>query len=241
MVTQYERELRDSFIDYENGVRLDCDWVRMDGACRRSGQVGKKQWSGDFDRPNIGNVVTVWPGCCSGTVADYGISRVGDVFERAVWVMLDNGEFVKCTGRECRPLTEADSKYREKQNVDFRKLLISAGKKMERQRKERRQRQVMGSHLLDDMLAAAKGLMIDEKSSFYKITGRVKGKTVYVAIKGGRVDLSGFYVEHESVVSLSEEEARRRHLGKVRGQLDFTRGDASAMEAYRAALALLSG
>jgi len=240
MITQDERDLRDQLVDYESEIKQGCDWARMDAACQRSGQE-KKLWTGDFKLPRIGETVIVWPGCCTGIVADYAIAEVDGVYERAVWVWLNSSEFIKYTGRECKPVNEKDIEYINEQNAEFSKRLVAAGKKVERQRKERRQRQVKGSHLLDDMLAAAKDLTVDEKSSFYKITGSVKGKTVYIAIKGGRVDLSGFCIEHEAVISLTEEEARRRHLGKVRGQLNFDKGDALAMEAYRCALVVLSG
>ena len=240
MVTQDQRDLRDRLIDLESGVDIKLDWVKMDTERRQSGQNGKVKWNAEFDLPTIGDTVIVWPGCCSGVVADYGIKQMGKVFERAVWVKVDDCEFIKLSGRECKPLTDEDKLHMEEQNKKFRKRLIAAGKKVERQRKERRQRQVKGSHLLEEMLSAASGFEIDEKSSYYKIMGTAKGRKVYVAVKGGRVDISGFSMDHPCVTNISADEARKRHLGSVRGQFDFTMPDPNVMEAFEKALQMLN-
>jgi len=228
-------------VDYDSDIMINCDWVKIDAERRRAG-ADPVTWIGDFDLPDIGDVLAVWPGCCVGTVVDYGIKIVGDRFERAVWTKLGNREFIKLTGRECKPVTDEEIQKIELQNVEFKRRLVSAGKKVERQRKERRQRQVKGSHLLDEMLSLAgkSGLQQEEKSSFYKISGSTKGRYVYVATKGGRVDLSGFCFDHKAVTTITEDEATRRHLGKVRGTLNFDVGDESAMQAYQKALSLLN-
>lgn len=120
--------------------------------------------------------------------------------------------------------------------------LKAAGKKAETQKAQRRERQVKGSHLLGALTdkAKASGLTVEDKSGFLKITGATKGRTVYVAKKGGRVDLSGFTVEAPAVKQISEADAREKHLGKVRGQLDFNASDADVLSAYDAALSQLS-
>lgn len=116
--------------------------------------------------------------------------------------------------------------------------LAEAGEKAEKQAKQRRERQVKGSHLLPALTekAAAAGLTMTDKSGFIKVTGSAKKRAVYVARKGGRVDLSGFTVEAAAVKQISEAEAREKHLGGVRAQLDFGKDDAEVLAAYDAAL-----
>lgn len=125
---------------------------------------------------------------------------------------------------------------------DMATKLKAAGEKAERQKAQRRERAVKGSHLLPALTEKPKaaGLTTEEKSGFLKVTGTIKGRTVYVARKGGRVDLSGFTVDAPAVKQISETEAKEKHLGKVRGQLDFNQADDAVLSAYDAALAKLS-
>ncbi|MBV8068284.1 MAG: hypothetical protein JO270_00165 [Acidobacteriaceae bacterium] len=120
--------------------------------------------------------------------------------------------------------------------------LKKAGKKAEAQKAARRERTVKGSHLLPQLLSSDRigALTTEDKSGFTKIVGKQKGRAIYVAKKGGRVDLSGFTVEAEAVTTISEEDARQKHLGKVRGQLDFNKADDAVLAAYDAALAVLA-
>lgn len=124
----------------------------------------------------------------------------------------------------------------------MKEKLQAAGKKAEKDSAQRRATAVKGSHLLPALREAAEkaSLKIEEKSGFLKITGAAKGRTVYVARKGGRVDLSGFTVDQPAVRQVSEDEAKEKHLGKVRGQLDFQNAtDEAIMKAYGAALVVL--
>lgn len=121
--------------------------------------------------------------------------------------------------------------------------LTEAGKKAEVQQAEKRAKEVQGSHLLAPMTAmvTARGLSSEEKSGFLKVMAPgVKGKRVYLARKGGRVDLSGFSITNAAVIQVSETEAQEKHMGKVRGQLDFTKTDAEVMSAFEAALTELA-
>jgi PHD/YefM family antitoxin component YafN of YafNO toxin-antitoxin module len=242
MVTQEQRERRDQLVNYDNSIIIACDWVKMDTA-RRSAGSPAIVWSADFDLPGIGDdIVVSSANDFIATVIDYGIKLVGDDFHRAVWIKNNKAEVVKLAAEEFKLMTEEDRDRIEKQNAEFKKRLIGAGKKVERNRKERRQKQVQGSHLLEQMMALiqARGLVIDEKSSFYQVTGNVKGLKVYVAIKGGRVDTSGFSFEHPGLELITEEQARNRHIGKVRGTINFHVGDENAMAAYEEALSFLS-
>ncbi|HEU5118720.1 MAG TPA: hypothetical protein VFT74_19150 [Isosphaeraceae bacterium] len=119
--------------------------------------------------------------------------------------------------------------------------LAQAGKLAEEQKTQRRERTVKGSHLLAQMTeaVAAAGLKAEDKSGFTKVTGKAKGLAVYVAKKGGRVDLSGFTVQSAAIKQITEQEARDKHLGKVRGQVDFDQTDALIMEAFGQALGQL--
>lgn len=121
--------------------------------------------------------------------------------------------------------------------------LKAAGKKAEDQKAQRRERTVKGSHLLPALTKKAQdaGYNIQEMSGFWKVTGSTKGRRVLIAKKGGRVDLSGFSIDAQAVSHLTEEEARQKHLGKVRAQLDFSQPDDAVLAAYDSALAQLVG
>ena len=127
-------------------------------------------------------------------------------------------------------------------NDTLRERLEAAGKKVVEQKAARRERTVKGSHLNTKFieLAQAQGLTVDEMSGFVKLTGSDKSKRVLIAKKGGRVDLSGFTVELGAVRQISETEAREKHLGKVRGQLDFEKTDEEVLSAFTAALEVVA-
>lgn len=120
--------------------------------------------------------------------------------------------------------------------------LVAAGQKAEQAKAERRERTVKGAHLLNTLKETAEkaGLEIVEKSGFFQILGASKGRRVYLAKKGGRVDLSGFSVEDEAITQISETEARDKHLGKVRGMLNFDCSDEQVLAAYGLALTKLA-
>lgn len=123
-------------------------------------------------------------------------------------------------------------------------VLAAAGKKAEAQKKERQERVVKGSHLLEQLKNKAAeptlNLKTEEMSGFVKVTGSTKGKRILIAKKGGRVDLSGFTIEADAVKQISEQEARDKHLGKVRAQLDFGRSDDEVLAAFGQALSELN-
>lgn len=129
----------------------------------------------------------------------------------------------------------------DEKNSEMVSKLEAAGKKVEVQKTQRRERVVRGSHLVEDLTSRARsaGLTLQEKSGFLKVTGSVKGRSIYVAKKGGRVDFSGFAVDSPAVTTITEEEARQKHLGKVRGQLNFNQPDDLVVDAYKFALTQL--
>lgn len=125
---------------------------------------------------------------------------------------------------------------------DLEKKLAQAAEKAETQKAERRARTVKGAHLLPQIneLVAQSGLATKDKTGFTQIQGASKGRKVYVAKKGGRVDLSGFTVESSAVTQITEADAKQKHLGKVRGQINFDASDADVIAAVQAALATLA-
>lgn len=125
--------------------------------------------------------------------------------------------------------------------------LAAAGEKAKAAKAARTMKVVKGASLNPTFLEAvtAAGLKSEEKSGFYKVTSDAKGKALYLARKGGRVDLSGFTVTNDAVTQISEETAREKHLGKVRGQLNFElagtpEGEAQLTAAFKAALVELA-
>ncbi len=121
-------------------------------------------------------------------------------------------------------------------DTEMAQRLTAAGQKAEDATEARRERTVKGSHLTDQLLALATGKTVEDKSGFHKITGKSKGRAVYLAKKGGRVDASGFTITNDAVTQISEEVAKDKHLGRVRGQIDFEKSDAEVTSAFSALL-----
>lgn len=138
----------------------------------------------------------------------------------------------------------AGTKSAAEKNAELKEKLQTAGKKAEKVKVERHERQVKGAHLLPKLLEAAKaaGCVTDEKSGFIKITGVAKSRAVYLARKGGRCDVSGFELAGQAgVIQISEEQAKAKHLGKVRGMIDFENAADDVVEAaFSAALVKLA-
>lgn len=124
-------------------------------------------------------------------------------------------------------------------NGDMASKLKAAGEKAKAERQERRERTVKGSHLLEPMreYVTAEGCSILEQTAALKVSGGVKKKLVYIAKKGGVVSISGFTLQHPAVKQITEADARARHLGLVRGQLDFDKSDDEVMAAFKLAVA----
>ena len=126
-------------------------------------------------------------------------------------------------------------------NDDMAKKLKTAMRKVEKAKTERHAKTVKGGHLNPTFLqmVTERGLEQDEKSGFIKVTAQGRTAKLYVAKKGGRVDLS-FPFDAPGVKQITEEEAKQRHLGKVRCQLDFEQGDETLTEAFAGALAYIA-
>lgn len=120
--------------------------------------------------------------------------------------------------------------------------LIAAGEKAVAQKAQSRERTVKGSHLLPAITEQVKaaGLQIEELTGYLKVSAGVKGKNLYIAKKGGKIDLSGFTMENSAIKQISEQEAREKHLGKVRGTIDFDKSDDEVLAAFTTVLSTLA-
>lgn len=120
--------------------------------------------------------------------------------------------------------------------------LKAAGKKAEAQKAERRARTVKGSHLLETLEARARaaGLNVETQSGYLKVTGPTKGLRIYIAKKGGKVFLNGFSVTAPAILPISEEDAKQRHMGRVKAELDFNQADDAVLSAYDACVTVVA-
>jgi hypothetical protein len=125
---------------------------------------------------------------------------------------------------------------------DLKSKLENAGKKAEEQKAEKQTRTVKGAHLHEQIVTMVKasGLEIVENTGFLKVVGNGNKNKLLVAIKGGRVDLSGFTLENAAVIQVSEADAKAKHLGKVRGFVNFDASDEQVLEVIREALTVLN-
>jgi hypothetical protein len=124
---------------------------------------------------------------------------------------------------------------------DLKSKLENAGKKAEEQKAEKQARTVKGFHLKEQIetLMNESGLEVVKNTGFYKVVGNGNKSKLLIARKGGRVDLSGFTIESPAVVQVTEDEAKAKHLGKVRGFVNFDATDEEIMSVIRQALTVL--
>jgi hypothetical protein len=69
-------------------------------------------------------------------------------------------------------------------------------------------------------MAREAGLKVDEKSAWFKVGGADKKRRMYVARKGPQVH---FTFPVKGTESISEAEAKKRHIGSIRGILHLDR------------------
>lgn len=124
--------------------------------------------------------------------------------------------------------------------MGLKEKLEAAGQKAQDQKEERRARAVKGSHLTEEIakLVADSGLKTKDNTGFTIVFGN-NGRKLCVAKKGGRIDVSGFDLVHDAVTLISADDAKAKHLGKVRGQVDFDKGDEEVLAAVRTGVAAL--
>ena len=85
-------------------------------------------------------------------------------------------------------------------------------------------------------LVASHGFELEELASFYAV--RAGARSVYLSKRDrcGRVDLSGFTIDHPAIRPVPSEVAAKRKLGRVRAQLDFSVEERLVLEAFDASL-----
>ncbi|MHB8407739.1 MAG: hypothetical protein ACYDHY_06450 [Acidiferrobacterales bacterium] len=88
-------------------------------------------------------------------------------------------------------------------------------------------------------LVEENGFAAEKKAGFLKIGSG--GRSIYIAAtkKVSRVDLSGFDITHPAVTKLTDNEAKKMRLGRVRAQLDFSKEDDLVLEAFATALSTM--
>lgn len=225
-------------LDPEVRSRILRDEVISDREMRDAGQ--ERVDPNGYDLSIIGKdvVAKTAKGEVVGRAIHFGKVRdVDGVYKRTVLVHVpSSGSIYAALPSDVRPAA-AEDRERMQAEITMAQKLRHVAERVVGETKERRAKVVRGSHLVDEMLATAvaRGLPTDDKSGFVMIGGP-KGPRVYLAKKGGRADLSCFCIAHPGVREISEEEAREKHLGKVRGQIDFDRPDADVMEAWSAVL-----
>lgn len=124
---------------------------------------------------------------------------------------------------------------------DLKEKLEAAGQKAEKAKAEKQTRAVKGAHLHEQIVALVRGagLEVVENTGFLKVVGNGNKNKLLVAVKGGRVDLSGFTIESPAVIAVSEEEAKAKHLGKVRGFVNFDASDDEVLSVVKEAIKVL--
>ena len=126
---------------------------------------------------------------------------------------------------------------------DLKEKLAQANQKAENQKAERRARAVKGSHLTETFvkLAEEAGCDVRQNTGFHVIVGKAgKGLRIYVAKRGGIVDLLGFTVQDDAVIQITKEVAKAKHMGRVEGRLDLDKSDEAVLAAYRQALDVIN-
>lgn len=102
---------------------------------------------------------------------------------------------------------------------------------------------IKGSHLTDTFvqLATNAGCDVRPNTGFHVIVGKYgKARRIYVAKRGGIVDLLGFSIEHPEVRQITREEAQAKHMGKVQGRFLLAGDDQTIIDAFTQSLARLN-
>lgn len=127
--------------------------------------------------------------------------------------------------------------------MSLQEKLEQANKKAEDQVAERRRKVIKGAHLTEKFVSMAKdaGCDIRENHGFHVIVGKAgKSLRIYVAKRGGIVDLLGFSVQDPAVRQISKVEAQEKHMGRVQGRLEMERTDEEILSAFALALGVIN-
>lgn len=211
------------------------------------GVDGRPQWKGPVSEDKILGTEVVVPtehGERRGQVICFGVVHTGgETWERSVIVHSPaSGTQHEVPGSSARLASAEDIERIQSELVMAQRLTEAADAAQkgalapahDRQRK----RGQKDPGLVKELYALANGhanvKAVEEGGSNYKITGH-DGKRIYLFKNQLRADISGYSVSHAGIRTISDEEARDMHLGKVRGQLLFDDRD-TAKAAFVAAL-----
>jgi hypothetical protein len=92
-----------------------------------------------------------------------------------------------------------------------------------------------------ELLAAAKaaGLTVSETSGVFKVLSEKSKLWLSISKKGTSLHLVGFNVESPVVGKVTEEQAKVRHIGRVRGEASLTADLVALKAAFAKALAII--
>lgn len=175
-----------------------------------------------------------------GRVICFGVVNMGSEYERSVVVHVPaSGTQHEAAGSVAR-LASPDDSLRIKNEIEMAERLVEASTAAAREPvKPQRKRGQRDPKLIEEMIALANASpnvrSVEEGGANYKVTGVDPAKRVYVFKAQLRVDVSGFSFQHPGLRSISDQEARDMHLGKVRGQVLFDDRQA-AIDAFKKAL-----
>ena len=230
-------------------VRIGRQELRM----RSDGQE-RPVWKGPTPVVSILGADVVVPteqGERRGRVICFGVMNTGAEYEKTVVVHVPaSGTHHEVPGSSARLASPEDSQ-RIRNEIEMATRLAEASTAARRDpedpdaaMKKQRRRGLRDAKLVEEMLALAKASpyvrSIDDGASNHKVTGLDASRRLYVFRSQLRVDVSGFSFSHPGLRSISDEEARDMHLGKVRGQLIFD-DRAAALAAFAMALDGLKG
>lgn len=205
---------------------------RMESRMRADGQE-RPVWRGTLSQTDVLGREVVIPtdhGERRGRAVYFGITRGAGEYETSVVVFSEaSGTHHEAPGSQVRLATPSESeRIREELTMAQRLKEATAGEaaRQERRRAPSRPKWAPDPGLIPRMLEIARESntvsSVEEVGGCHKITGRNRDRRLYVHKRGLRVDISGFEPSGEGIIQISADEAKRAHLGKVRGQVDFT-------------------
>ena len=231
-------------LDVETRSLILCKITEADKAMRDKGQV-VPVWDGPCAESEMINhevAAKTEKGEVVGKAIYFGkLEDSSGIFKRSVYVHVpSSGSVWEVDSKNVRLATKDDF-VRMKSEIAMANTLLNVAEEVTELIKTKRTKKVVGSHLVEDMMQTVKtmGLAVDEKSGFYKIFGNKKGVCVYLAKKGGKAVLSNFCIEHHAIDPISEEQAKAKHLGKVRGEINFTKPIPDVLAAWDVSLKFL--
>lgn len=186
-----------------------------------------------------------------GRVICFGVQNTGVEYEKTVVVHVPaSGTHHEVPGSIARLASPEDS-VRIRNEIEMAARLAEASHAAQRAPldpeaalKRQRKRGLRDPKLIEEMIELAKASSnvrsIEEGPSNHKVTGLDPSRRLYVFKAQLRVDVSGFGFSHPGLRSISDDEARDMHLGKVRGQVLFD-DRAQALSAFSMALDGLKG